>query len=74
VSNIEEAVQLRQSGIVLPVLILSYTPAECAGLLASNNISQYVYSLDYAGRLSERAMTAKVQVKIHIKLDTGMVA
>ena len=72
VSNIEEALQLRQAAIRLPVLILGYTPEECAGLLARENISQCVYSEDYGLRLASFAARQQVRVKIHIKLDTGM--
>lgn len=39
VSNIEEALQLRYNDITIPVLILGYTPPECANLLAIHNIS-----------------------------------
>ena len=72
VSNIEEALQLRQSGISLPILILGYTPAECAETLAKNNITQCVYSYDYGQKLAENAKACGVRAKIHIKLDTGM--
>ena len=34
VSNIEEAMQLRSNGITKPILILGYTPAECAQMLS----------------------------------------
>lgn len=40
VSNIEEAIQLRQEKITQQILILGYTPAECASLLAEYDISQ----------------------------------
>ena len=50
----------------------SYTPAECAQLLSENNISQAVYSLEYAAALNECAEKAGVKIKIHLKLDTGM--
>ena len=72
VSNIEEALQLRSIGIVKPVLILGYTPPEAAKELAENNISQCVYSLEYAENLSRFATENSANVKIHIKLDTGM--
>ena len=72
VSNIEEALQLRKNGISLPILILGYTPAECAETLAKNNITQCVYSYDYGINLAENAKSCGVRVKIHIKLDTGM--
>ena len=72
VSNIEEALQLRQAGITLPLLILGYTPAECAQTLATNNISQCVYSYEYGLALAQYANECSMQVKIHVKLDTGM--
>lgn len=72
VSNIEEAIQLRENGIKLPVLILGFTPASMAKILADNNISQAVFSEEYAKELSGYAVKNNVRVKIHIKLDTGM--
>ncbi len=72
VSNIDEALQLRNCGITKPVLILGYTPAELVKQLAGNNISQCVYSLEYAKMLSENALKSKVKLNVHIKLDTGM--
>ena len=72
VSNIEEALQLRKSGITLPILILGYTPVECAAILADNNISQCIYSYDYATEMSKAAIKLNSKIKIHIKIDTGM--
>lgn len=72
VSNIEEAMQLRNNGISTPILILGYTPASCASILAENNISQSVFSYSYAKELSKCAVADGVEVKIHIKLDSGM--
>jgi len=72
VSNIEEALQLRSIGITKPVLILGYTPTEMVKELSENNISQCVYSSEYAKELSEKASLSNVKIKIHIKLDTGM--
>lgn len=72
VSNIEEALILRKQGIKKPLLILGYTPVGMVEQLATNNISQCVYSSDYAKALSLEAVNKNVNVKIHIKLDTGM--
>ncbi len=72
VSNIEEALQLRENGITLPILILGYTPAECAETLATNNIAQCVYSFEYGSSLASYAKKCSQKVKIHLKLDTGM--
>lgn len=72
VSNIEEAIQLRNIGITKPIIILGYTPPQYATELNKYDISQCVYSLDYAKELSFEAKSQNVNVKIHIKLDTGM--
>ncbi len=72
VSNIEEAMQLRENGIRLPVLILGFTPASMAKVLADHHISQAVFSEEYAAELSQAASLDNVKVNIHIKLDTGM--
>lgn len=72
VSNIDEALQLREYGIKKPILILGYTPVEMADVLYRNGISQCVYSKEYALALSRAALKSKALPKIHIKLDTGM--
>lgn len=72
VSNIEEAMQLRELGIKKKILILGYTPPELAHALAENNISQAVFDPDYASMLSKFAMRSCVTVNAHIKIDTGM--
>ena len=72
VSNIEEAKQLRGLGIQKPILILGYTPPFLASELSENDITQAVFSLDYAKKLSDFAEKSGVTVSAHLKLDTGM--
>lgn len=72
VSNIDEAIQLREIGIKKPILILGYTPIDAVKLLSENDISQCVYSKEYALALSEKAVKENIKINIHIKLDTGM--
>ncbi|MCR5484190.1 MAG: alanine racemase [Clostridiales bacterium] len=72
VSNLEEALQVRAVCADKPILILGYTPPKYASRLALNNISQTVFNLSYAHRLSEYAVEEGVQVSVHIKIDTGM--
>ncbi len=72
VSNIDEGIELRDSGIGLPILILGYTPVKDARRLAQYDISQAVFSLGYARSLSDECQKEGVKVKIHIKADTGM--
>ncbi len=72
VSNIDEALQLRSYGITKPILILGYTPVSMVSTLTENDISQCVYSLEYANALSAEAVKLSINIKVHIKLDTGM--
>ncbi|MDO4199231.1 MAG: alanine racemase [Clostridia bacterium] len=72
VSNLDEAIQLRKAGSKKPILIFGYTPSECADVLADNNISQAVFSLEYAKKLRAECKNKGVKVKAHLKIDTGM--
>lgn len=72
VSNIDEALELRQHDINVPILILGYTPTSFARTLSENKITQAVFGLDYAKALSEACVRENVTVDIHIKVDTGM--
>jgi len=72
VSMIDEAIQLRKMGITVPILILSYTDPKRAEEIIQYNITQTVYSLELAEGLSRAAVKLSKQVKIHIKIDTGM--
>ena len=72
VATLSEALELREFGITKPILILGYTSPVHARLLAENDVVQCVYSPENAAALSQNASAAGVNVKIHIKLDTGM--
>ena len=72
VSNIDEGIEIRNSGCTLPMVILGYTPVSDAKRLSEHNISQAVFSFEYAKSLSEECVKNDCSVKIHIKIDTGM--
>ena len=74
VSNVDEAVQLRREGIRLPILILGFTPVEKVEILAEYEITQCVFSVDYAKELSRELCRRGrgESVSIHVKIDTGM--
>lgn len=72
VSNIEEAKELRSLGIEKPILILGYTPPEMAEDLRKYDLTQTVFSYEFAEKLNKYAEEASVFVKTHLKLDTGM--
>lgn len=72
VSNIDEGIEIRKSGSKLPIVILGYTPVSEAENLAEYNISQAVFSLEYAKELSEKCVEEDCICKMHIKVDSGM--
>ena len=72
VSNLEEAAQLRNNNITKPILILGYTPTDMVYKLAKLNISQAVFSKEYAIDLSKKASKVGVNINVHLKIDTGM--
>lgn len=69
VSNIEEALSVREALPCAEILILGYTPAEFAPDLCAHNIVQTVFSAEYAKALSE---AVPAPVRCHLKIDTGM--
>ena len=72
VSCLDEAVELRDGGITMPILILGHTPHEYTKVLIDNNITQTVTCLAKALEYSGEAAGLGRELKIHIKLDTGM--
>ena len=72
VSNLEEAIALREAGISRPILILGTTPPEYAALMKRDGITQTVFSEEYARLLSAEAVKSGVTLNVHLKLDTGM--
>ena len=72
VSMLDEGIQLRKNGIDVPILILSYSDPRRAEEIIENNLTQPVFSHDLASALSEAAVRLNKNVKIHIKIDTGM--
>lgn len=72
VSMIDEAIQLREFGVKLPILVLGYTEPSRAEDVINYNITQTVFSHELATALSDAAVKLGKQAKIHIKIDTGM--
>ena len=72
VSSIDEAMELRENGIKMPILILGHTPREQVGKLIDYDITQAVTCKAKALEYSEEAVKHNGILKVHIKVDTGM--
>ncbi len=71
VSALSEAYQIRQLAPDAEILILGYTSPDDVPVLIENNITQAMFSHEYACLISENVPNGE-RLKIHIKLDTGM--
>lgn len=72
VSSLDEARELRQGGILAPILILGHTPPEMVPQLIAHNITQAVSAQAKAEAYSEAASACGGRLNVHIKVDTGM--
>ena len=69
VSNLDEAVSVRNYAPAAEILILGYTPPEYANEISMYNIIQGVVSTEYAQAL---AANTPASIRCHVKIDTGM--
>lgn len=72
VSCLDEALELRDGGISIPILILGHTPHEYTKTLIDADITQTVTCLAKAEEYSKAAVALGRTLKAHIKVDTGM--
>ena len=71
-ATIDEAVDLRRRGIEAPMMTLGFTDRSRYADAVKYGIEQSVYSYEIAKALSDEATAQGRQIKVHVKLDTGM--
>jgi alanine racemase len=72
VATCDEGVEIRNSGIQVPVLILSKTVEAQLEQVINYEITQTVYSYEMAKQLSDTAKKMGKTAFVHLKIDTGM--
>lgn len=72
VAAMDEAVELRQAGIITPILILGYTDEEDYERALKYDVTVAMYDVDAAKKLSQTAVSMGKDAKVHIKVDSGM--
>ena len=72
VAEIDEAVELRNSGVTKPILILGYTDETEYEDLLNYDITQAVYDVEKCRSLSLLAEKTGRKARVHIKVDSGM--
>lgn len=72
VATAEEAFELRENNIKLPILILGHTFPDSYAKLIEWDISVTVFRIDTVELLAKEAVKQHKKAKVHIKVDTGM--
>ena len=72
VATLDEAIELRRNGISKDILILGYTAPERVYEIHNFSVSQTVFSSSYACKLADSAKKFNLNLKVHLKIDTGM--
>lgn len=72
VSLLQEAVELRRNEIEGDILVLNYVSDDTLDVVVDYDLTLAVYRLETAEKLSEIAVEKNKNVKIHIKVDSGM--
>ena len=72
VSNVAEALELRQAGVDTPILILGHTPPSAFPTVIREGIRPAIFSLEDGKILSDEAVRQGITAKFHLAVDTGM--
>ena len=72
VATVTEGVELRESGISEPIVILSQPPMETIKRIVDYDLAPAVYEQDFALALGECAAAAGKVAPYHLAIDTGM--
>lgn len=72
VATVDEAVNLRENGIVKPIYVIGYTHESQLERMIKNDIRLTIFTYESAEAVSKAAIKLNKQGYIHIKLDTGM--
>jgi alanine racemase len=72
VASLREALELRNAGIVSPILILSESDPKLAEEIVKHRLSQTVYTEALISALSKASVSLGKTAVVHLKIDTGM--
>ncbi|MFY9284120.1 MAG: alanine racemase [Miniphocaeibacter sp.] len=72
VANINEALELRNNDIYLPILVLGYVIDDSFRAIIQNRIEVTAYDFEQCNKINEQAKELNAIVDVHIKVDTGM--
>ena len=72
VGDSTEAIELREAGILAPILVLGAVIEEEIGWVVSYDITPTIHSIGMVARIGEEARRQGKRARVHLKIDTGM--
>ena len=72
VSSLPEALELRDVGIIVPILVLNYIPVYMVHHAIRQNITLTLYDIEVARAYNRIAHGMGMKLSAHFKVDTGM--
>ena len=72
VSSMQEALELRQAGLKIPILVLGHTPVSAFRTAILEGIRPAIFRYEDAVALSREAMRLETTAPFHFAVDTGM--
>ena len=72
VATVEEALQLREYGVEVPILLLGGVRPEEASDAIAFDLIPFLFSIEVAKALDKHAEKANKEASYHLKFDTGM--
>ncbi|WP_125761930.1 alanine racemase [Companilactobacillus hulinensis] len=69
VATLDEGLEIRQSGVIAPILVLGITSTEYVKIASQANISLTVGDLDWLKEASKQDISG---LKVHLGIDSGM--
>jgi len=72
VARVNEGIQLREAGIMAPILVMGYTPPGEVGVVVTHDLTLTVTEWQVAETISNHAVAHGKRTPVHVKVDTGM--
>lgn len=72
VASVQEGVELRESGIIAPILLFSLPIPEELDQVVAHHMTPLVGDPEFAAEVARAAEAAGEVVPVHLKIDTGM--
>ncbi|MHB8218960.1 MAG: alanine racemase [Acidimicrobiales bacterium] len=72
VALVEEGIELRDSGITQPILLLSDPPADAADAVVAGGLTPTLTTAEGVTRVADAARRMGTGIAVHVKVDTGM--